>query len=415
VPQGHSAYSQEEPKLVVLNHRLHAEGYKLDILYGHRHLDKADGQKILEELWQFDTALNYHHPCHEHTGEDKARGDPWFDACARMYRDGLAKRNSYFALPSQGAILQDTAAPLVRHEMPEFVSYCIPCWDILIWHALGNDEAGISSRLVEGEQESHGLLHNIFSPRMDEAFRTMFAEFFVAACVLDWGGFKILLDHFPSAPMWSQDKNDYWKAFSSDDMSQRTKSIADAYTAYMSHIWGEVSRIHWCYPFYYTYFSYAILLDCDDQASIARLIGKLQDAADKLRAIVSNPDTSALVNDLARHNAVVAKRIRSHDAVVERFKGRFLVWTDRGLHGVACPGWENCPYQDNPAEAKITVLVVDGLSFPVLVQSFDEETGEGRLLGCVVLEHVDMSGRDTKKMKDGLGYDIGERRVFKFI
>jgi hypothetical protein len=26
-----------------------------------------------------------------------------------------------------------------------------------------------------------------------------------------------------------------------------------------------------------------------------------------------------------------------------------------------------------------------------------------------------MSGRDTKKMKDGLGYDIGERRVFKFI
>jgi hypothetical protein len=85
------------------------------------------------------------------------------------------------------------------------------------------------------------------------------------------------------------------------------------------------------------------------------------------------------------------------------------------LHGVACPGWENCPYQDNPAEAKITVLVVDGLSFPVLVQSFDEETGEGRLLGCVVLEHVDMSGRDTKKMKDGLGYDIGERRVFKFI
>jgi hypothetical protein len=415
VPHDPSADTQEDPKLVVLSHRLRAEGYKLDVLYGHRHLDKADGQKILEELWQFDTALNYHHPCHEHTGEDKARGDAWFDACARMYREGLAKRNSNFVPPSQGSILQDTAAVSVRHEMPEFVSQCIPCWDILIWHALGNDEAGISPRLVEGQQTSRRLLHDIFSARMDDAFRTMFAEFFVAACLLDWPAFKIFLDRFSNAPMWSQDKHDYWKVFSADDMSQRTASITEAYTAYMSHVWTGISRVHWCYPFYYTYLAYAILLDCDDQASIARLVGKLQDAAGKLRAMASSPDTSTLVTDLAHHNAVVARRVRSYDAVVERFKGRFLVWTDRGLHGVACPGWDNCPYQDNPAGAEITVLVADGLSFPVLVQGFDEATGEGRLLGCVVLEHIDMSGRDAEKMKEGLGYDIGERRVFEFV
>jgi hypothetical protein len=42
-PLDQVAVEKLEPKLVVLNHRVYAEGYNLDKVYAHRHLDKSDG------------------------------------------------------------------------------------------------------------------------------------------------------------------------------------------------------------------------------------------------------------------------------------------------------------------------------------------------------------------------------------
>jgi hypothetical protein len=42
----------QAPKLVVPNHRLHAVGYVLDKVHGHRHLDHNNGEMIPEGLWQ---------------------------------------------------------------------------------------------------------------------------------------------------------------------------------------------------------------------------------------------------------------------------------------------------------------------------------------------------------------------------
>lgn len=59
-------------KLVVHNHRLHAEGYILDRVYGHHHVDKSNGQKIFQKLWQFDHCLNKNHECHNYLIEGAA-------------------------------------------------------------------------------------------------------------------------------------------------------------------------------------------------------------------------------------------------------------------------------------------------------------------------------------------------------
>jgi hypothetical protein len=76
-PLDDSVMEKPEPKLVVLNHLLHAEGYVLDQVYAHRHIDKSDVQKILQELWQFDHCMNHNHGCHENIVKGATHEDPW--------------------------------------------------------------------------------------------------------------------------------------------------------------------------------------------------------------------------------------------------------------------------------------------------------------------------------------------------
>ncbi|KAH7115363.1 heterokaryon incompatibility protein-domain-containing protein [Dactylonectria estremocensis] len=52
--------SRNQPRLVVLNHALHAKGYRLDTIDGHIHIAKGDGYKALLVLWP---NVVYYMPC----------------------------------------------------------------------------------------------------------------------------------------------------------------------------------------------------------------------------------------------------------------------------------------------------------------------------------------------------------------
>jgi hypothetical protein len=409
-PLDQAAVEKPEPKLVVLNHRLHAEGYNLDKVYGHRHLDKSDSQKIFQELWQFDHCMNNNHECHEYFVKGAAPEDLWLRVFLDMYGSYYTEWTD-FNSAFRGALLQSTMKPEDRDKLPQQVAECMPCWDLLQWHALRTATPGLSEALGHDiDDVGPGYLENIFSPRMGTVFRKAFADFFIGACIFDWNHLSVWLNRFPNATQWFKKNDRYWSEIHESlqgDTEKRAKAIADAYGGYAAEIWSEVMRVSWCYSFYYTFLAYVILLDCDDHASLASIILKLQMAGDKLRRIYFSTTTTQ-IEELASAVPSVATRVSHCNTVIDLFRGRYLLWTDGGFRGISCPGMETC------CDKKSIVAIVDGLSFPVIVRDYDEETGEGWLAGCALIRGVDMLNRDTERTALPPDYKRGEKRIFKF-
>ena len=244
---------------------------------------------------------------------------------------------------------------------------------------------------------------------MGTVFRKAFADFFIGACIFDWGHLSVWLNRFPNTtPFKSNDK--YWSEIQESllsDTEKRAKAITDAYNSYQAEIRPEVMRVSWCDSFYYTLLAYVILLDCDDHASLASMTPKLQAAGEKLRGIYLST-TTIQIEKLASVVPSVATRISRYKILIELFGGRYLIWTDRGFRGVSCPGVETC------CDKKSVVAIIDGLSFPVIVRDYDEETGEGQLAGCALIRGVDMLNRDAEAAAVPSDYKRGEKRIFKF-
>lgn len=393
-PLDQAAVEKPEPKLVVLNYCLHAEGYKLDKVYGYRYIDKSDGQKIFQELWQFDHCMNQNHECHEYFVKGAAPEDLWLQVFLDMYGSYYAKL-THFNSAFRGALLQSTVKPEDGEKLPRQVAECVPCWDLLHWHALRTTTPGLAAALgYDIDDAGSGYLENIFSPRMGMIFRKAFADFFIGACIFDWGHLSVWLNRFPNTtPFKSNDK--YWSEIQESllsDTEKRAKAITDAYNSYQAEIWPEVMRVSWCYSFYYTFLAYVILLDCDDHASLASMIPKLQAAGEKLRGIYLST-TTIQIEILASVVPSVATRVSRYNTLIELFRGRYLIWTDGGFRGVSCPGVETC------CDEKSVVAIVDGLSFPVIVRDYDEETGEGQLAGCALIRGVDMLNRERRQRR----------------
>lgn len=189
-------------------------------------------------------------------------------------------------------------------------------------------------------------------------------------------------------------------------MKQRSEATLDAYNGYVNEIHSEIMRNSWCYSFYYVFLAYVILLDCDVYESLANRIQQLQEAAEQLRQVYLS-STIPQIQDLASQVPVLANQLSYYDTVLELFRGRYLLWTGGGFRGISCPGVETCCGEDS------IVVIVDGLSFPAVVNDFNEETGEGRLAGCVLLRGVNMLDRDTKTAHLPPDYVRGEKRRFK--
>ncbi|KAF5710299.1 hypothetical protein FMUND_9585 [Fusarium mundagurra] len=396
------------PKMIILNHRLHGEGYVLDTMYGHRHLHKSDGHKILQELWQFDHILNANLLCHRYIIMDEDNDDASLGLFLRMCKDSLIDRDCRLVSASKGAVLSSTANSEGQKNLPLDVAECLPYFDILMWHCLGHDEAGISEGFAGDKTHSSKLFQNLFRPKMSNTFCNTMASFFIGACIFDWDHLSIVLDRFPGAPMWSQTNNDYWENTVGADDAHRAAAIASAVGSYIGHIVNVVMLTNWGNPGHYRAFCTLILLDCDSHASISSLVRKLRDTAVKLREIAFAPHMEQQWKELASKNESVATRLRNYDAVVERFKGRFLIWTDQGFRGVTAPGVKYC------CETQPIVLMLDGLSFPVIVRDFDAKTGEGRLVGCAVIQGVDMLCKEVKQVRLPEDFVLGKKEIFKF-
>ena len=402
----------KEPRFhwAVQNHLLHANGYVLDKVYAHRHLDKADGHKIFSELWQFDHCMNWNHECNEYFDQITDEDDEWIRVFRDMHRDRYA-RITYFNSSFEGALLQSTINGDEGDKYPPQVAQCVPSWDLLLWYALRIAPPELVEALGhDATYDEPGYFEDIFSLRMQDTFQDAFADFFIGACIFDWDHLSIWIRRFTTAATWSASNYRYWastKFSPSNNMEQRSEAILNAYNDYINEINAEVMRHSWCYSFYYEFFAYIILLDCDDHESLANIIQKLQDAAERLRAVYHST-TIQQVRDLASEVPVLADRLDYYDAVVELFRGRYLLWTDGGFRGISCPGVETC------CRKGAIVVIVDGLSFPVVVNHFNEQTGEGQLAGCVLIRGADMLGRDTETMVLPDRYVRGQKRVFKF-
>jgi hypothetical protein len=399
-----------EPKLLVLNHRLHAEGYVLDKMYGHRHVHKSDRHKILAELWQFDHCMNHNHECHDYFISGAAPEDTWLKVFLDMYGNDNDETLKYFNSAFRGRLFQSTMRPEDHFKLPLQVCECVPCWDVLRWHALRTTTPGLVGALgFEADQAKQGCLENIFSSRMDDVFQKAFANFFIGACIFDWDHFSIWLSRFPRAKQWSWYAT-YWTEIGGprpEDIEKRTKMIVSAYNSYQSDISEEVLRVSWCYSFYYTYLAYVILLDCDDHNWLMSIIHKLQEASEKLRSIYHSMDNPRL-ESLASVVPSIETRSSHLKTVIDLFAGRQLLWTDGGFRGISCPGVEVC------SDQKSVVIIADGLSFPLIVRDWDEEAGDGWLAGFAHLRGVNMLERDTEKVILPENYKKGEKRVFRF-
>jgi hypothetical protein len=104
----------------------------------------------------------------------------------------------------------------------------------------------------------------------------------------------------------------------------------------------------------------------------------------------------------------IATRYSHLKTVIDLFAGRQLLWTDGGFRGISCPGIEVC------SDQKSVVVIVDGLSFPLIVRDWDEKAEDGWLAGFAHFTGVNMLERDTEKAVLPKDYKKGEKRFFKF-
>jgi hypothetical protein len=87
LPRDHLAVRRVEPTLVVLNHVLYVQGYRLDAMSGHMHISKGHGYEILVSLWKCDQFYNRNQLYLRYEMTDKERRDPWFNSFLEVCRE----------------------------------------------------------------------------------------------------------------------------------------------------------------------------------------------------------------------------------------------------------------------------------------------------------------------------------------
>ena len=342
--------------------------------------------------------------------EGAASEDLWLSVLREMYR---AYYNDWTHInPAfRGQLLQSAINPDDGDKLPQQVAECMPCWDLLRWHALRIETSGLSEALrLDVDKTRPGCLMNVFSPRMETVFREAFADFFIGACMFGGWHLTFWLDKLLGATSWSVGNHKYWSEVQdslSGNTEKRAKAIAGGYRIYEAEIRPEVTRTTWCDSYYYTFLAYVILLDCDDCAGLVKTIWKLQSAAEELQYVYWST-ASYQMEEVASKVSSVATRVGHCSTVKDLFSGRSLLWTHGGFCGISCPGAEVC------CDEKSIVAIVDGLSFPVVVCDYDEATGEGSLAGCALIRGVDMLNRDSERAVLPPDYERGEKRIFKF-
>lgn len=403
LPRDHMKSRRNEPKLVVLNHVLHADGYILDKLVAHMHLDKSDGYKTLRQIWEFDAVTNSKMGVDREVSIEERQGHPLLEDFLKVCDNAADECNNLDeeyrtspVNPPEGPVLDWTSRRGFDKHMPTDMHLALPFFDILWYHAYKvGDDAILKLPLLEDDEPS--LLASIFDSDMDHVFRRTLAQDFITVCVLDWQNLDTVLDRLMKRSQWSQPEHPRW--------SGTDPNFSDV-RPFLVQIQGDLVRQGraWGRPLRFSGLIFAVLLGCKSQADFMQVVSKLKSAASKLHDIAEDYRTRAYVEQLRVESDTVATRVVNYDAIVAKYQGRVLFCTNMGFRGLSSPGVEGCG---------TTVALLDGLSYPVVLNDDKDHPGGHKLVGCAIVNGVDMQGADISKVKVPADLDLGEKIVFK--
>jgi hypothetical protein len=408
-PQDHLESRRNEPKLVILNHALHAEGFELDTVVGHVHLGK--GIRLHNCLWLFDQFINCNQTCLNYSMTGEEQHDPFLNAFLNVCEMNVPEETFSSIAHPRGSVLEWTLDLQVASELPLNVVESLPCWDILWRKTFGNSDDDAVGELLEG----------VFSPRMVDIFRETLGADFIGASVIYSELLEVVLDRLASASPWSEAT--YWSSWSDpasyEEMSRARSRPRNVYgvditkearirtrevQAFLASIddalngWGTMRP--------YTGLCCAILLDCDNLEAFKRKVTKLKKVAKDLNDISNDYRTRAEVRELAANDERVAARSDNRRTIEAHFEDRVIFWTKKGFHGLSSPGVTGCGQ---------VVVLLDGLSYPMVVKNVDNHSGRQQLVGCAIIRGVDMRRRDTGEVKLPVGFSLGEKKSFKVM
>lgn len=403
LPRDHMKSRRNEPKLVVLNHVLHADGYILDKLVAHMHLDKSDRYKTLRQIWEFDAVTNSKMGVDKEVSIEEQQGHPLLqdflkvcdnaaDECNILdKKDGTSLVN-----PPEGPVLDWTSRRGSDRHMPTDMHLALPFFEILWYHAYKVGDDGIL-RLQLLEDDKPSLLASVFDSDIDYVFGRTLTQDFITTCVLDWQNLDTVLDRLMNWSQWSQPEHPRW--------SGTDPNFSDV-RPFLVQMTGDLIRQGraWGRPLHFSGLIFAVLLGCKSQADFIQVVSKLKSAASKLHDIADDYRTRAYVEQLKVESDTVTTRVVNYNAIVAKYQGRVLFYTNMGFRGLSSPGVEGCG---------TTVALLDSLSFPVVLNDDKDHPGGHKLVGCAIMNGVDMQSADISKVKLPADLVLGEKIVFK--
>ncbi|KAF1957210.1 HET-domain-containing protein [Byssothecium circinans] len=400
LPRDHLATSTLHLKLVVLNHALHVEGYKLDRIEAFTLMIKEDETDVLRDLWKFEGSFNRNRSYLQYVLTKEEQKNPQFNSFLTICRTLTSRDDSGIAHPRL-SVLNWMAKSNTEDDLPSTVVEFLPCWDILMWHAFKIGSKSDSTR--------PGILSDIFSSRLSDAFQKILATDFIGDCVFDWHSLEHVLDRLASESPWSDPNSPYWQTLAEassteqdefgKDLATRVSSFLASLKATNPDLMGDLDRFHRLCSL--------VLLDSSCYTSFVHILDKLRSAGERLHKLALDWRVEASVDDLGSKDELVAARVRQNVIIKSHFSGRSLFWTRQGFHDLTTPGTQLCERADD-------VLLLNGLSSPMVVKDFNQEDCTGRLVGCAIVRGVDLLDSEAETPKVPEGFALGEKRLFKF-
>jgi hypothetical protein len=407
LPGDHLSESHVQLKLAVLNHALHVEGYRLDNVEAFALIGNATELDVLRELWRFEATFNRSRLYSIHVSTEEELENLEFNRFLAICRSGTSQDNSSIYHPVASLLDWTTKS---NTGLPSTLPECLPYWDILMWHAFRIGSKAVSEQFDEDDRNRPGILQDIFSSNLSNAFRKIIAADFIADCVFDWDPLEYVLEYFASMLLWSDGNSPYWQSMAERKLSERDqwdKELATIVSSFLASLQatspesvGDLSRFHALCSL--------VLLDASEHTIFIHILAQLRSAGEELHRLSLDWRVQAQVDDLKTKDETVAARVRHETAVKAHFNGRSLFWTRQGFQGLTAPGVEPCEGAD--------VLLLNGLSFPMVAKDFNEEQGNGRLVGCAIVRGVDMRTWKGKAEAPQVPerVELGEKSLFKF-
>lgn len=131
LPRDHLAESTLQLNLIVLNHALHAEGYKLDTIDAFTTINKGDDTDVLRELWKFEGNFNLGRLYAMYVSTEEQQKNPWFNSFLSICRTLTSQDDSRITHPTL-PVLGWTTNSNTEDSLPATLQECLPCWDILM-------------------------------------------------------------------------------------------------------------------------------------------------------------------------------------------------------------------------------------------------------------------------------------------